>query len=246
MELQKIRIRSISKTNYVENVYDLSVPSNHNFFIGKTQTLTHNCASLTINAQSALLNLLEVFSANTRFILTCNYIEKIIPPIQSRCQTFEIIPPTKSQVAKRVVEILDLEKVDYTREDLKLIINANYPDIRSILQTCQLRTIDGKLTVDAKTIIEVDYLKKIIDLLVKKQNQKTLFTDIRQVIVDAGIRDFTSLYRHLFDNLELYAKGHIAPVILIIAEAQYRDTFCVDKEISVSAMFVQLIAELDF
>jgi replication factor C small subunit len=244
MQLQKIKIVSITKTKEIKQVYDLSVEKTHNFFIGETETLTHNCDYMTANAQSILRNLMETFSLNTRFILTCNYVEKIIDPIQSRCQVFHITPPSKKDVALRMNQILNLESVTYKPEDLVSIINANYPDIRRILNSCQKQIVKGELKADTQSLIESSYTDKIIDLLVSKPDRKQLFTSIRQILADSQIRDYTALYRHLYENLDSYATGHIASIILIIAEAQYQDSFVVDKEINVCAMFVKIINEL--
>ena len=105
---------------------------------------------MTPNGQAALRNLMETFSKTTRFILTCNYVEKIIDPIQSRCQVFGITPPNKKEVAKRIVSILDELQVSYDNKDLVTIINAGYPDIRSVLNSCQRQVIDNKLTIAAR------------------------------------------------------------------------------------------------
>ncbi len=78
------------------------------------------CDYITPNAQAALRNLMETFSKHCRFILTCNFVERIIDPIQSRCQTFQVIPPNKNDVAKHLHTILTQESVDYDREDLSI------------------------------------------------------------------------------------------------------------------------------
>jgi DNA polymerase III delta prime subunit len=199
---------------------------------------------LTPNAQAALRNLMETFSKTTRFILTCNYVEKIIDPIQSRCQAFAITPPTKKDVAVRCDEILKAEGVQYSTADLVTIINAGYPDIRRILNACQRQVVDGQLKVDKQSLIESNYLDKVIDLLKDKSDKKLMFTNIRQLIADSGVKDYTSLFKHLFDNIDSYATGHIAGIMLILAEMQYKDSFVVDKEINTMAMFVQIINEL--
>ena len=199
---------------------------------------------LTPNAQAALRNLMETFSKTTRFILTCNYVEKIIDPIQSRCQTFAITPPTKKDVAVRVNDILKIENVEFKMEDLVTIINAGYPDIRRILNACQRQVVNGSLRVDKQSIIESNYMDKLVEMLASKPERKKLFTDIRQLIADSQVKDYTGLYRHLYDSLESYATGHIAGTILILAEAQYQDTFVVDKEIGIMAMFIKIINEL--
>jgi len=199
---------------------------------------------LTPNAQAALRNLMETFSKTTRFILTCNYVEKIIDPIQSRCQVFAIHPPSKADVAKRMASILAELNVQYDKKDLVPIINSGYPDIRRILNSCQRQVIDGVLKMDATSLIQANYMTSILDILKGDTDKKTAFTQIRQTIADSKVKDFSALYRFLFDELDNYAKGHIAPVILILAEAQYQDSFAVDKELHVMSMVVKLLNEL--
>ena len=199
---------------------------------------------MTINGQAALRNLLETFSKTTRFILTCNYVEKIIDPIQSRCQVFGITPPSKKDVAVRVSQILQTEKVTFKPEDLVSIINAGYPDIRRILNSCQRQVVNGELNVDKQSLIEANYMDKVLELLTSKPDKKQLFNSIRQLLADSQVKDYTALYRFLYDNIDNFATGHIAGTILIIAEAQYQDSFVVDKEINVMSMFIKMINEL--
>ena len=199
---------------------------------------------LTPNAQAALRNLMETFSKTTRFILTCNYVEKIIDPIQSRCQVFAITPPSKKDVAVRVSEILKHEAVTFKPEDLVAIVNSGYPDIRRILNACQRQVVNGELVMDKQSLVEANYMNKILDILSSNEDKKTMFTNIRQLLADSQVKDFSNLYRFLYDNLESYATGHVAAVILIIADAQYKDSFIVDKEIGVMSMFIQLLNEI--
>ena len=179
---------------------------------------------MTPNGQAALRNLMETFSKTTRFILTCNYVEKIIDPIQSRCQVFGITPPNKKEVAKRIVSILDELQVSYDNKDLVTIINAGYPDIRRVLNSCQRQVIDNKLTIDDTSVIQANYMTKLIDIL-KNDNKKDAFKNIRQLINDSKVKDFSALHKYLFDEIDSYATGHIASVILILAESQYQDSF---------------------
>ena len=199
---------------------------------------------LTPNAQAALRNLMETYSKTTRFILTCNYVEKIIDPIQSRCQTFGITPPNKTDVAKRLVEVLEENEVEYDIQDIANIINASYPDIRRAINSAQSHVVKGKLTLDKTSMVQANYMTEILELLKNMGDKKGAFTKIRQIIADSKVRDFTPLYTFLYDNLDEFATGHIGPVILIIAEAQYQDASVVDKEINIMAMFVKLINEL--
>jgi replication factor C small subunit len=199
---------------------------------------------LTPNAQAALRNLMETYSKTTRFILTCNYVEKIIDPIQSRCQTFGITPPNKTDVAKRLVQVLEQNEVEYDIQDIANIINASYPDIRRAINSAQSHVVKGKLTLDKTSMVQANYMTEILELLKNMSDKKGVFTKIRQIIADSKVRDFTPLYTFLYDNLDEFATGHIGPVILIIAESQYQDASVVDKEINIMAMFVKLINEL--
>jgi DNA polymerase III delta prime subunit len=199
---------------------------------------------ITSNGQAALRNLMETFSKNCRFILTCNYVEKIIDPIQSRCQTFLVVPPSRKDVALHISKILQKEGVQYTPEDLVAVINSGYPDIRRILNACQRQAINGKLAIDKQSMVEAGYMEKILEILVDNSDKKGKFTHIRQLLADSKVRDFTPLYRFLYDNLDKFAVGHIASIILIIAEHQAMDIQVVDKEINVSAMFVKILNEI--
>jgi len=199
---------------------------------------------MTANGQAALRNLMETFSNTTRFILTCNYVEKIIDPIQSRCQAFAIIPPSKGDVAKRVVGILDEQSIKYDKKDLVTIINAGYPDIRRVLNACQRQVINGELRVDNDSIIQANYMTKLLDILRSDLNKKDAFKEIRQLIADSKVKDFTNLHKFLFDEIDEYAKGHIAAAILILAESQYQDSFVVDKELHMMSTIVKLLNEL--
>jgi replication factor C small subunit len=199
---------------------------------------------LTPNAQAALRNLMETYSKTTRFILTCNYVEKIIDPIQSRCQTFGITPPSKTDVAKRLVGVLEEKGVQYDIKDVATIINASYPDIRRAINGAQSSVVEGVLKLDKTSTIQANYMSELLDVLKDLKDKKSAFTKLRQIIADSKVKDFTALYTFLFDNLDEFATGHIGAIILIIADAQYKDVTVVDKEINVMAMFVNILGEL--
>ena len=199
---------------------------------------------LTPNAQAALRNLMETYSKTTRFILTCNYVEKIIDPIQSRCQTFAITPPNKTDVAKRLVSVLEEKGIEYDIKDVAAIINASYPDIRRAINAAQSLVVNGKLQLDKSSTLQANYMTEILDVLRNPKDKKSAFTKIRQIIADSKVRDFTALYTFLYDNLDEFAHGHIASSILIIAEAQFKDASVVDKEINIMAMFINLLGEI--
>ena len=129
-------------------------------------------------------------------------------------------------------------------EDVATIINAGYPDIRRVLNSCQRQVIDNNLIIDKASLVQANYMTKVLDILKSDQSVKDSFANIRQVIADSKVQDFTALYKFLFDEIDNYAKGHIGPVILILAEAQYQDAFAVDKELHVMSMIVKLVSEL--
>ena len=112
------------------------------------------CDYITPNAQAALRNLMETFSKHCRFILTCNFVERIIDPIQSRCQSFQIIPPSKKEVAKHIHDILLKENVMSDMKDLKVLIDSGYPDIRRVINSAQRNVVKGKLKLDTTSIIQ--------------------------------------------------------------------------------------------
>lgn len=199
---------------------------------------------LTPDAQASLRNLMETFSKTTRFILTCNYVEKVIDPIQSRCQVFGVHPPSKAEVAKRLADILAQEEVTFDMPDLATIVNGGYPDIRRVLNGAQRHVIDGKLVLDEQSVIESGYTSKVIDELKSNSVPKDKLTTIRQLIADSKVRTFEPLYQHLFDDIDDWGAGHIGPCLLVLAESQYKDSLVVNKELNVSAMMIQLITEL--
>jgi replication factor C small subunit len=199
---------------------------------------------LTPNAQAALRNLMETFSKSTRFILTCNYVEKIIDPIQSRCQTFGITPPSKKEVAVRLKEILDTEGVSYEISDLAILVNSGYPDIRRVLNAAQRQVINGVLKIDKTSTIQANYMDDVLNVLKSDDNLKDSFRKVRQIIADSKVRDFTPFYRFLYDSVDEYASGKVGNIILKIAEAQYQDASVVDKEINVMAMMLGILMDI--
>jgi len=193
---------------------------------------------LTIQAQASLRNVIETFSRTTRFIMTCNYIERIIDPLQSRCQVLKVIPPSKKEVAKHLNNILDKENINYELKSLANIVNTHYPDIRKMLNTIQLSTKDGELQIDKSVLVANNYIGEILKEL-KKKNAN--FRTLRQIIVDSGVKDFEGLYRSLFDNASHYAPGREGSVAIILNEHQYHSNFRIDKEINIASALSKII-----
>jgi DNA polymerase III delta prime subunit len=199
---------------------------------------------LTPNAQAALRNLMETFSKTTRFILTCNYVEKIIDPIQSRCQTFGITPPSKKEVAIRLKEILDLEGVQYEMSDMAILVNSGYPDIRRVLNAAQRQIVNGELKIDKTSTIQANYMDEVLTILKSNGSVKDSFTKVRQIIADSKVKDFTPFYRFLYDNIDEYTNGKVGNTILKIADAQYKDASVVDKEINIMVMMLEILIDI--
>jgi len=195
------------------------------------------CDYLTPNAQAALRNLMETFSRHCRFILTCNYVERIIDPIQSRCQSFKVIPPKRVDVARHLVHILEDEGVTYDLDDIRLITDSSYPDIRRVINSAQRQIVDGKLKIDTSSIIQNNYKLQLIEHL----SNCSKLNDVRQLIADNSISDYSELYKLLYDEVEVYGKGKEAECILNIAEAQYQDVHVVDKEINFMSLIIRLL-----
>ena len=198
------------------------------------------CDYITPNAQAALRNLMETFSKHCRFILTCNFVERIIDPIQSRCQSFQIIPPSKTEVAKHLHKILIQENVMDSPEDIKVLVETGYPDIRRVINSAQRNVVKGRLKLDTSSIIQNDYKLKLLKIL-ETQNKKNAFNEIRQLLADNKITDYADLFRLLYDEVDSYGKGHLAECILIIARYELSDSQVVDKEINVMAMIIELL-----
>ena len=201
------------------------------------------CDYITPNAQAALRNLMETFSKNCRFILTCNYVERIIDPIQSRCQSFQIVPPDRKQVAQHLANILNNETIQYDVKDIATIVNGGYPDIRRVINGAQRQVVNSQLTIDENTIVQNDYKLQVLEIL-KTQDKKNSFKNIRQLLADSKVSDFSDLFRLMFDTVDDWGQGHIAESILILSKYQQSDAVVVDKEINVMAMFVEIIGTI--
>ena len=196
---------------------------------------------ITPASQAALRNLMETFSKHCRFILTCNYVERIIDPIQSRCQSFQIIPPSKTEVAKHLHNILLQENVIDSPKDIKVLVESGYPDIRRVINSAQRNVVKGKLKLDTSSIIQNDYKLKLLKIL-ETQNKKNAFNQIRQLLADNKITDYADLFRLLYDEVDGYGKGHVAECILVVARYMLSDGQVVDKEINAMAMLIELLA----
>jgi len=201
------------------------------------------CDYITPNAQAALRNLMETFSKNCRFILTCNYVERIIDPIQSRCQSFQIIPPDRKEVAVHLNSILTKEGVKSDINDIVTIVNGGFPDLRRVINAAQRQVVNDELVIDEGMSIQNDYKNQVLEIL-KTQDKKNSFKNIRQLLADSKVTDFSDLFRLLFDTVDDWGRGHVAECILVLAQYQQSDAVVVDKEINIMAMFIEIIGKI--
>jgi replication factor C small subunit len=196
---------------------------------------------MTPQAQAILRNLMETFSRHCRFILTCNYIEKIIEPIQSRCQTFQITPPTKKDVAIQMSKILKSESVEFDPKDLVPIIDSSYPDIRKIINTCQLNSLKGKIQFDVQNLLDNDYKLKVLEVLKSNDDKRNKYMKIRQTVLDSKATDFSDLYTLLYEKVDDYAGENTANVILVLGDGVAKSAVAIDKEIIAAATLIQIL-----
>ena len=193
---------------------------------------------ITINGQAALRNVIETFSRSTRFILTCNFIERIIDPIQSRCQVLKIVPPSKLTIAHHLVGVLEKENIKYhSKSQIATIVNKNYPDVRKMLNTIQLSNQDGEIKVNELVLTSNNYTKEVLKELTETKN----WIKIRQIIADSGIKDFEELYRLLFEHISVYAKDKEGSVTIILNEHLFQANFRIDKEINIMSAIAKII-----
>ena len=196
---------------------------------------------LNVNsAQPALRNLMETFSAHCRFILTCNYVEKIIDPIQSRCQTYKIVPPSKKEVAVHAKTILEKENISFDLDDLALVVTAGYPDLRKVINELQRMSINGKLSVDKDGMIHNEFKLQFLDAI---RNGESIGT-IRKMVADSNFTEYTELYRLLYDEVESFGVEKMPEIIADISKGSYQDVLVVDKEINFIATVSNILGRI--
>ena len=192
---------------------------------------------LTQPAQAALRNIIEEYSINTRFILTCNYIERLIEPLTSRCEIHILKPPSMPDVARHIcTNILDVEGVTYDIKNVAMLIKEYYPDIRSVIKYLQAGVKDGKYEWIA---LNTDWLSKVVETL-KARDKKAWYT-IRQIVADAQIDDFQVAYKYMFDNLDKFSHGHDAEISVVLDDHIWRAGVVPDKEINFAACIAKIL-----
>ena len=196
--------------------------------------------NLTPDAQNALLNVVEQYSLNSRFIITTNHVEKMIPALAGRLIQYHVEPPSKKDVKVYVAGILRQENVEYDPKDVSAIVNKYFPSIRMCLDNTQDMVDENKLVLNFAKAGSSSYLRDIVELL--KQPGKDTWSNIRQIIVDQELYDYTEVFRYLYDHAEEFTekKGY-EETIFAISQAQYQQYFVADREINCSEMILKII-----
>ena len=196
---------------------------------------------ISLDAQKALRNIIEEFAANTRFIITCNYLFKIIPALQSRTQIINLVPPIEG-VVQRVKEILQKENITINAEQKPLLlehIRRNLPDVRRIINDVQKFSISGNLSI--KNEVSAEFAKSLFN----KIQDKTDLVKLRKEVIE-NERQFSSDYRSLQKQLfEVVFESALKPEIktealLTISKGMELDAFVIDKEINCFTTIINL------
>jgi replication factor C small subunit len=194
---------------------------------------------LTPNAQAILRGVMEEYHTTARFILTCNYPNRIIPAIHSRCQGFHIERVDITEFTARVATILVEENVEFDLDTLDTFVKATYPDLRKCINMVQMNSMDGALhTPEKGDSGAADYRIEMVDLF--KQGK---FRDARKLLCSqARPEEMEDIYRWMYNNISLfgYSEKTQDKAVLIIKEGLVDHTICADSEINLSATLIKL------
>ena len=200
------------------------------------------------STQPALRNFMEEYSRNCGFILTCNFKNKIIEPLHSRCSVVEFKidkedkPKMASQFYKRVCNILDQETVQYDQKAVIEVITKFFPDWRRVLNELQRYSATGKIDSGILVNFSEENLKGLVELLKAKN-----FTEVRRWVAENNDLDQAVFFRKLYDTASQYLKPNSIPQLVItLADYQYKAAFVADHEINILACLTEIMAEGDF
>lgn len=228
-----------SRTNSVEDVRDKIVNFVQMIPFGDFKVVLLDEADyLSPNAQAALRGVMEEYHTTSRFILTCNYPNRIIPAIHSRCQGFHIERVDITEFTARIAEILITEQVEFDLDVLDTFVKATYPDLRKCINTVQMNSLDGKLhTPEKGDTGEADYKIEMVSLF-----KAGKITEARKLVCSqARPEEMEEIYRWLYDNVAIFgdeAKQNRA--ILHIKQGLVDHTLVSDPEINLAATLIRL------
>ena len=202
----------------------------------------------TSDVQLLLRASIEEFSKNCRFIFTCNYKNKIIDPLHSRCTVidFNVNKKDKPTIAagffQRIIEILELERISYDKKVIIELINKHFPDWRRVLNECQRYSVGGEIDSG----ILASFSDVSINDLTKNLKEKN-FSEVRKWVNTNLDNDTTLLFRRIYDSLyETLVSSSIPAAVLILAKYQYQVAFVADQEINLLACLTEIMVECEF
>ncbi len=189
------------------------------------------------SVQPALRNLMETYSNSVRFILTCNYPNKIIPALHSRCQSMHITKTDLTEFTARVATILVEENVEFDLDTLDSYVQGTYPDLRKCINNVQLNTVDGKLVAPTDNASSADYRVEMVDLF-----KKGKFQEARKLVCSQALpEEMDDIYRWLYDNVAIFGdEDKQNKAILIIKQGLVDHALVADAEINLAATLVRL------
>ena len=200
------------------------------------------------STQPALRGFMEEFHNNCGFILTCNYKNRLIEPLHSRCSVVEFtIPNSEKQILaaeffERVVLILEEQKIKYDKRVVAEVINKHFPDWRRVLNELQRYSVSG--TIDAGILVDIAEVN--IKELMQSMKHKE-FTNVRKWVVNNLDNDPVRLFRRIYDCLYDYVEGSSIPhVVVILGEYQYKAAFVADQEINMLACLTEIMSRSKF
>jgi len=200
------------------------------------------------STQPALRNFMEEFSRNCGFILTCNFKNRIIEPLQSRCSVVEFkikktdVPALAAQMMKRLCYILDTESVVYDKAVLVELIKKHYPDWRRVINELQRYSATGKIDSGLLANITESSYKDLVRFLKEKD-----FTNTRKWVAENIDTDATAIFRTLYDTASQYvSKNSVPNLVLILAKYQYQAAFVSDHEINLTACLTEMMIDLEY
>ena len=200
------------------------------------------------STQPALRSFIEEFEKHCSFIMTCNYINRIIEPLHSRCQTidFRINKEEKlnvgSNFGKRLYTILDQEKVDYDKKVVAEVLMKHFPDYRRVLNELQKYSKYGN--IDSGILSQVSDID-LSELMNHMKDKK--FNEVRKWVVYNLDNDPQNIYRNIYDVAEKYVQTTSIPqLVLILADSQYKSAFAADHELNLVACLVEIMVECQF
>ncbi len=200
------------------------------------------------STQPALRGFIEEFSANCRFILTCNFSNKLISPLHSRCSVIDFkiprggAPTIASAFMSRVVNILKIENINYSDEVVRELLFKYYPDWRRVLNELQRYSASGSIDTGILNDFDEQNFKNLSKMVKEKR-----FTDVRKWVTNNIDNDPHMLYRHIYDALGSTLKPQSIPQAVIhIAEYSYKSAFVADQEINLIACLCQIMGSCDF